>query len=99
MEDLELKFRKEMLKDLKGLIKDYETQTKRIQKDIETERTFKNDKRYVNLVAVLTNLNATLSNLKNQKFSMEREIERELENRAAQQEIEEVPAIEKEVKE
>lgn len=77
MSEEELNFRVEKLKEVNIAIDFYESQVERLKKDLETEATFKKDKRYVNYMAVLTNLENNINNYKNQKFGILQEIREE----------------------
>ena len=62
---------------------------KRVIKGFElSSKTFKNDKRYVNFMSVLTNLTSMISNYKSQEFSMKQEIQIEQDKLEDQRESE-----------
>ena len=98
MDKKELEFRKEIVKEITEQIEFYETEKIVIEFDLMEKRTFKNDRRYVNLMSVLTNLNNIIGNLKNQRYSIQREIDRTEENMKAEEEINETQEM-NEVKE
>lgn len=87
MKESELNFRKEKLREVSTAIEFYEEQIERLKEDLSTERTIKNDKRYVNYMAVLTNLENNVINYKSQKFGMEQEIKEEKERRKQEKEL------------
>jgi hypothetical protein len=78
MTEKELKFRQERLVELQDDIGFFEEQIERLKDDIASEKTFKDDKRYVNFMSVMTNLKNILANYKSQEFNAKKEIEEEL---------------------
>ena len=59
-----------------------------MKEDILSSKSFKNDKRYVNFMSVLTNLTSMISNYKSQEFSMKQEIQIEQDKLEDQKESE-----------
>jgi len=84
----ELEFRKERLVELQSDVGFYEEEVERLKEDILSSKTFKNDKRYVNFMSVLTNLTSMISNYKSQEFSMKQEIQIEQDKLEDQKESE-----------
>lgn len=81
MSEKEIEFRKIQLENLKVDKIFYEGEAQRLEKELKSEKTFKNDKRYVNYMATYTNLkNNIIRSMESQIFQIEEEITRAEEN-------------------